>query len=448
MTSISYIAVPKAFLEISRELGAAAGVLFVYLCERANDEGVAWPSNQTMMADTGLKRTTLKSAKRALLEAGYLSERSRYDSGRGQQSTLLLVRPLRDWLAARQRASEGVVDAPAVVTAAPELTDAEPGPSAHREPVQASNVVALRLPTVPSVVEEPGRCESPVELCADSDERCVLGASTERLTPRGRISTPPRSYSDPPGSAGDPPGVRIRPQNKTQDLFSTLEEGDGQRSAPPVEVVRSVVESPPATSTDIAVPPSIIHVVTLSDVELHLKFEPGATVPPETLAALRAARFACTNHGTKKRPDFHWYAIPSDEARAVLGRIHPSGEKVIQAAGKRRPKAPEEPRGEATGVPRPSLSPVAAEALELLRRQLGDENFERLFAGAVPISDGETVRLLTEDEMQALVLEKNHLPLFERAWRQVAPESNVTSFGTQLVRFVDTIVPVAFGGER
>lgn len=52
------------------ELPSRAKLVFLYLCDRMNKEGVAWPGLNRMAADLSMSRSTVKRAIRDLEQAG------------------------------------------------------------------------------------------------------------------------------------------------------------------------------------------------------------------------------------------------------------------------------------------------------------------------------------------------------------------------------------------
>ncbi len=57
----------------NRELSAAEKLVMLYLLERANKDGVCWPSLNTIARDTGLTRRGVIGILRRLRDAGYIT---------------------------------------------------------------------------------------------------------------------------------------------------------------------------------------------------------------------------------------------------------------------------------------------------------------------------------------------------------------------------------------
>lgn len=59
------------------ELPSRARLVYMYLKDRANEDGVCWPSIRTISNDLKLSRSTVKRALRDLVACGYLVKNPR-----------------------------------------------------------------------------------------------------------------------------------------------------------------------------------------------------------------------------------------------------------------------------------------------------------------------------------------------------------------------------------
>lgn len=67
-----------------RVLSAHDALVLLALIDRADHEGIAWPSQYTLAADLGMARSTVQAALSRLLEAGEIVE---HEPGRQGRST-------------------------------------------------------------------------------------------------------------------------------------------------------------------------------------------------------------------------------------------------------------------------------------------------------------------------------------------------------------------------
>ena len=173
--------------------------------------------------------------------------------------------------------------------------------------------------------------------------------------------------------------------------------------------------------------------VQLGDRLLWIRFR---TKPrPAVLDALKAAGF--------EYDAGEWSALPTDDRRELLEEIHPEGEAVVDegpAQGWSSSPPSQTKREKAQYRPIPGALPIAVEAWEAIRQelrdQLGDDLFESHFEDFA-VSEGDeahqTMKVLTSDEMAALVVEKNYRDLVERI---AAPWSVIIEYREELANVV------------
>ena len=80
-------------LKIKRDIYASnlpsrARVVYLYLCDRADSDGMCFPAQKTIAADLGISLSTVKRAVADLESAGCLEKTARYYAKNGRRSNL------------------------------------------------------------------------------------------------------------------------------------------------------------------------------------------------------------------------------------------------------------------------------------------------------------------------------------------------------------------------
>lgn len=73
------------------DLSHRAYVVYLYLYDRANKEGICWPSINTIAADTKMSATTVRRAIKDLKKAGLIETEQRYREHGGKSSLLFKI---------------------------------------------------------------------------------------------------------------------------------------------------------------------------------------------------------------------------------------------------------------------------------------------------------------------------------------------------------------------
>ena len=76
----------------TEELPHRAKAIYMYLKDRSNRTGECWPGINTIAADLGLSRSTVKRAIRDLTQRGFLEKEPRYRENGSNSSNLYLVK--------------------------------------------------------------------------------------------------------------------------------------------------------------------------------------------------------------------------------------------------------------------------------------------------------------------------------------------------------------------
>jgi len=71
-----------------QKLPSRAKVVYIYLCDRANDEGTCFPSHRKIAEDLGLSVSTVKRAIRDLEQAEVIEKAARFHLKNGRRSNL------------------------------------------------------------------------------------------------------------------------------------------------------------------------------------------------------------------------------------------------------------------------------------------------------------------------------------------------------------------------
>lgn len=74
------------------ELSSRARMVYMYLRDRADSEGVCWPGIKTIAADLKLSRSTVKRALTDLERYGYLDKSMRYRENGSNTSNLYMIK--------------------------------------------------------------------------------------------------------------------------------------------------------------------------------------------------------------------------------------------------------------------------------------------------------------------------------------------------------------------
>ena len=74
-----------------QNLPSRAKVVYIYLCDRANDEGSCFPSHRKIAEDLGLSVSTVKRAIRDLQQAEAIEKAARFHLKNGRRSNLYWV---------------------------------------------------------------------------------------------------------------------------------------------------------------------------------------------------------------------------------------------------------------------------------------------------------------------------------------------------------------------
>ena len=75
----------------AQKLPSRAKVVYIYLCDRADAEGMCFPGHKTIAADLGLSVSTIKRAINDLEQAGCIEKTARYYKRNGRRSNLYHV---------------------------------------------------------------------------------------------------------------------------------------------------------------------------------------------------------------------------------------------------------------------------------------------------------------------------------------------------------------------
>jgi DNA-binding MarR family transcriptional regulator len=78
----------------TEELPHRDKAIYMYLKDRSNRSGECWPGINTIAADLGLSRSTVKRAIRDLIQRGLLKKEPRYRENGSNSSNLYLVRKM------------------------------------------------------------------------------------------------------------------------------------------------------------------------------------------------------------------------------------------------------------------------------------------------------------------------------------------------------------------
>ena len=78
----------------TEELPHRAKAVYMYLKDRSNRSGECWPGINTIAADLGLSRSTVKRAVRDLTQRGFLKKEPRYRENGSNSSNLYLVKKM------------------------------------------------------------------------------------------------------------------------------------------------------------------------------------------------------------------------------------------------------------------------------------------------------------------------------------------------------------------
>ena len=76
----------------TEELPHRAKAIYMYLKDRSNRTGECWPGINTIAADLGLSRSTVKRAIRDLTQRGLLKKEQRYRENGSNSSNLYMVK--------------------------------------------------------------------------------------------------------------------------------------------------------------------------------------------------------------------------------------------------------------------------------------------------------------------------------------------------------------------
>lgn len=76
----------------TEELPHRAKAVYMYLKDRSNRTGECWPGINTIAADLGLSRSTVKRAIRDLTQIGFLKKEQRYRENGSNSSNLYMVK--------------------------------------------------------------------------------------------------------------------------------------------------------------------------------------------------------------------------------------------------------------------------------------------------------------------------------------------------------------------
>ena len=81
------------FTKVKREiyesgLSSRAISVYIYLCDRADEDGVCFPGHRTIAADLGVSVSTVKRALADLEQAGCIEKTARYYAKNGRRSNL------------------------------------------------------------------------------------------------------------------------------------------------------------------------------------------------------------------------------------------------------------------------------------------------------------------------------------------------------------------------
>lgn len=76
----------------TEELPHRAKAIYMYLKDRSNRTGECWPGINTIAADLGLSRSTVKRAIRDLTQRSFLKKEPRYRENGSNSSNLYLVK--------------------------------------------------------------------------------------------------------------------------------------------------------------------------------------------------------------------------------------------------------------------------------------------------------------------------------------------------------------------
>jgi len=75
------------------DLPHRAIAVYIYLADRANKDGICWPSIPTISKDLKLSESTTRRAIRDLRKAGLVKAEQRYRGNGGNSSLQFLIRP-------------------------------------------------------------------------------------------------------------------------------------------------------------------------------------------------------------------------------------------------------------------------------------------------------------------------------------------------------------------
>ena len=69
--------------------------VFMYLVNRANSDGICWPSERRIAKDLSLSKSTVKRAIRDLKLNGYIRTEQRYRKSGGKSSLIFMIKPTK-----------------------------------------------------------------------------------------------------------------------------------------------------------------------------------------------------------------------------------------------------------------------------------------------------------------------------------------------------------------
>lgn len=74
------------------ELPHRARSVYIYLCDRSNNDGSCWPGLKTIASDLNLSRSTVKRAIKDLEQRGYVEKKPRYRENGSNSSNLYIIK--------------------------------------------------------------------------------------------------------------------------------------------------------------------------------------------------------------------------------------------------------------------------------------------------------------------------------------------------------------------
>ena len=79
----------------SSNLPSRAIAVYMYLVNRANSDGICWPSERRIAKDLSLSKSTVKRAIRDLKLHGYIRTEQRYRKSGGKSSLMFMIPPTK-----------------------------------------------------------------------------------------------------------------------------------------------------------------------------------------------------------------------------------------------------------------------------------------------------------------------------------------------------------------